>query len=113
MTDADVKANQTEEMTLTQRSAFALGVVPLAISLGGSSDVVVSWPPNPDGSDRFSDEAGNVLDYDVDVAATGLIGKGTVTVLSQTASTVTVRITATVLIALGAQFLLYGHTSYC
>lgn len=101
-----------EQLMNGQRSAMALGATGVSILLGGTADVVVAWPDNPDGSERFVDSAGSPLDYEVDIVATGLLGKGSYVVLAQTTSTVTVRITATVLIAVGTQFIVYGRTKF-
>lgn len=112
---ADSWQANAEAVMLAQRSAMALGATGVSILLGGTADVVVSWPDNEDGTDRFQDpntSAGIPLPYEVDIVATGLLGKGTYVVLSQTTSTVTVRITATVLIAVGTQFIVYGRTSF-
>lgn len=96
-----------------QRSALGLGASTAILAIGASGDVVVAWPPNADGTDRFQDPNqpdGVSLDYEVDIVPTGLLNKGNVAVVTQTTSTVTVRITATVLLGIGTQFIVYGRT---
>lgn len=70
----------------------------LAIIIGGTQDVVVGWPVPFD----------NAL-YTVEIVLMGLLGKATADVLAQDAATVTVRVTAGLLVAAGTQFLVYGR----
>lgn len=82
------------------RAHLAVGATP-AILLGGSSDIVITWP----------DPGFVTPTYQVEIIPTGLLGKGTYVVLAQDESTVTVRVTATVLIGLGTQFLVFGASN--
>lgn len=82
-----------------QVAALATGTVPLALLLGGSTSVVVPWPPGV----TFP------LPYRVDfVMLTGLLGKATPEVTAYAATSITVKLTATLAIAAGAQFVVLG-----
>jgi hypothetical protein len=103
-----IRAAQAQELVTsawqafddTKRSHMAVGATTgVAIIIGGSQDVTVNWPGN--GFMR--------TDYEVDIIPTGLLGKGSWSVIAQDESTVTVRVTATVLITIGTQFLVYGY----
>jgi phosphate/sulfate permease len=86
----------------TSRTHLAVGAVAgIAIALGGSQDVVVTWPGS-----GFT-----TADYCVEIVPTGILGKGSCSVVAQDESTVTVRITAAVLIAVGTQFMVLGTTN--
>lgn len=78
---------------------LAGGAVGLAIIIGGFQDVTVDWPH------EWPSDA-----YTADVVPMGLLGKASVSVISQTSADVTVRITAGLLVAAGTQFLVHGRS---
>ena len=96
------RARHSMDKATANRAACALvqGTVDLAILLGGSRDVPIAWPAPFHGPD-----------YRVDlVPISGMVGRGTLSVVdgSQTAAGVTVRVTAGLAIAVGAQFLAHA-----
>lgn len=81
-------------------SRLAGGATGLAIIVGGSQDVALTWAaPFPDG-----------VGYVVDVVPMGLLGKATTDVVAQDEAGCTVRVTAGLLVAAGTQFLAYGRS---
>lgn len=92
--NADIVASKSQ-CALTQVS---MGV---AILLGNSQDVQITWP-----------RAFKTKDYAVDlIPLTGMVGRGTLAVLedaSKTTTACTVRVTAGLAISLGAQFLAHA-----
>lgn len=71
-----------------------------AILLGGYQDVTITWvKPMPTAT------------YEVElIGMVGLIGRGTMTVQSQTAAGIVVRVTAGLAVALGSQFLAHARS---
>lgn len=84
------------------RSHMAVGVTTALLVIGTSQDITVTWPGNAFVNDQ----------YEVDIIPTGNPTGAACTKLSQTANTVTVRVTATALLAIGTQFLVYGATNF-
>lgn len=85
------------------RCHMALARTTAIIAVLASSPVTTTWP-----GDGFDDGAGNVIPYGVEILPTGLIGSGSWNVTGQTADDVTVTVTASLLIAVGTQFIVHG-----
>ena len=98
-------ANQLAAVAVqSPRVRIALGQLGVAIAIGGTLDVPIVW------STPFPRDT-----YQVDVTpANGLIGRGTCAVKAgtQTASGLTVTVTAGLLVSLGAQFIAIGICSH-
>jgi len=84
------------------RSHLAVGITTAVLLVGASQDVVVTWP-----NGGFPTAV-----YEVDIIPTGMPSSGSCMLIAQTSSAVTVRVTATALLALGTQFLVYGATNF-
>lgn len=90
---ADMMANHTH---IPYR--LAGGTLLALLGLGLSVDITITWPtPMP------------VDVYAVDVIPLALLGKATAVPLTQTAADVTIRVTASVLVAAGSQFLVFAR----
>lgn len=96
----DTWINQQKDV---HRCHLALARTTVLIGVGGTSPVTVLWP-----GDAFADAGGNLIPYGVEILPTGLVTLGTATELSHDALSVTVNVTATVLIAVGTQFIVHG-----
>lgn len=103
--DADRTTAWANTCTAQSRCHFVLATTGVSISVGVPTAITTSWP-----GDAFDDGSGNMIPYGVELIPTGLIGKGSYGVTAQSANDVTVTITATLIIAIGAQFLLHGCT---
>lgn len=90
-----------DELEPRPKCALASGELTTILALGASRDFVIVWPsPMPTAS------------YTVDlVKGSGMlaVGAATVAVVAQDEAGVTVRVTALVALAVGAQFLAHGH----
>jgi hypothetical protein len=97
-------ANQLAAVAVqSPRVRIALGQIGLAVAVGGTLDVPITW------STPFPRDT-----YQVDVTpATGLIGRGSCAAKpgTQTASGLTVTVRADLLVSLGAQFIAIGICS--
>lgn len=100
---ADRTAAWATECENVLRCHMALARTTAAIAVLGSASVVTAWP-----GDAFDDGAGNEIPYGVEIIPTGLVGIGTWSITDQSAVDVTVLVTATLLIALGTQFIVHG-----
>lgn len=82
-----------------RRCILAQGAATALVALGGTRPETVTWPNGGFPTDQYT------------VEPIGLtIGAANIVVLSQTATTVTVQLTAVAAIALGTPFLVHGHS---
>lgn len=87
------------EQCQARQCRLAGAATSVVLLIGGTDDVMITWStPMP------ADE------YDVDLIPMGLVGKAGLAVISQDTAAATVRVTATVLLAAGTQFLAHARS---
>lgn len=85
--------------TAVYRTHIATGRVTSILLIGATQDVVLTWGlPFPN------------MAYDVEIGYLDLAGQATITEVSRTGATITMRVQSSIAsLALGATFMLFGH----